>query len=84
MLDFTRSTMSHLIHHYVGNKGLGQEFMQSLSETNLQDDSTKTQVMNFLTQGFKSDIVYEFSKKDREVMIYSVQDYVRTLFKNPN
>lgn len=85
MLDFTRSDMSHLIHHHVGNKGLGHAFMQSLSETNLQDELTKHQLMLFLTQKFKSDIVYEFSKKDQDqVNIHSVQDYVRAIFKNNN
>lgn len=84
MLDFTRSDMSHLIHHQVGNKGLGHPFMQSLSETNLQDDQIKHQLMLFLTQNFKSEIVYEFSKKDEDqVRIHSVQDYVRDLFKVP-
>lgn len=83
MLNFTRSNMDHLIHHHVGNKGLGQAFMQSLSETNLQDDLTKTQLMNFLTQKFKSDIVYEFSQKNTDVFLHSVQDYVGDFFKNP-
>lgn len=84
MLNFTRSNMGHLIHHHVGNKGLGQAFMQSLSETNLQDDITKTQLMNFLTQNFKSDIVYEFSQKDTDVFLHSVQDYVIDFFKSPS
>lgn len=85
MLDFTRSDMGHLIHHYVGNKGLGHLLMQSLSETNLQDEATKTQLMIFFTQNFKSDIVYEFYKKDQEqIVIGSIQDYVRDFFKNPN
>jgi hypothetical protein len=76
--------MSHLIHHHVGNKGLGEAYMQSLSETNLQDDVTKTQLMNFLTQNFKSDVVYEFSKKDPyKVYIGSVQDYVSDFFMQP-
>lgn len=83
MLDFTRSNMSHLIHHYVGNKGLGGPLEQSLAETNLQDDVTKTQLMNFLTQNFKSDIVYEFKKKDTDVFIHSVQDYVSDFFTHP-
>jgi hypothetical protein len=85
MLNFTRSDMSHLIHHQVGNKGLGGAYMQSLSETNLQDDFTKTQLMLFLTQNFKSDVVYEFSKKDPDkVYIGSIQDYVSDFFKHPN
>lgn len=85
MLDFTRSDMGHLIHHYVGNKGLGGPLDLSLAETNLQDDLTKTQLMNFLTQNFKSDIVYEFRKKDPDqVSLYSVQDYCQRLFYNKN
>lgn len=85
MLDFTRSDMRHLIHHYVGNKGQGQMFMQSLSEVNLQDEQIKHQLMLFLTQNFKSDIVHEFSKKNQDqIGIGSVQDYVRDFFKDPN
>lgn len=85
MLDFTRSTMSHLIHHYVGNKGLGQTLEQSYGETIFHDDHTKHQIMSFLTKRFKSDIVFEFGKKDPDqVMIHSIQDHVRETFKSPD
>ncbi len=85
MLDFTRSNMSHLIHHHVGNKGLGHAIELSIGEITFHDDLIKDQVVNFLTSGFKSDIVYEFSKKDPDsIGIYSVHDYVRELFKKKN
>ncbi len=85
MLDFTRSEMSHLIHHYVGNKGLGHTMELSLGEITFHDDDSKNQVVNFLTNNFKSDIVYEFSKKDPDsIYIPDVHNCARELFKKNN
>lgn len=83
MLNFNRSNMSHLIHHHVGNKGLGHALELSLGEISFPEDYLKDQVFQFLINKFKSDIVYEFSKKDPDqVSLYSVQDYCQRLFYN--
>lgn len=85
MLEFTRSDMSHLIHHHVGNKGLGQTLELSLGKISFPEDYVKDQVFNFLINNFKSDIVYEFSKKDPDsIILHSIQDYVKAIFKNKN
>lgn len=80
MIEFTRSEMTNLVIHYVGNKGLGEELTFSDKEIKLNDDFTKDTLMRYLTTPFKSDMYYKF-KSTNEMYYHDVHCYVAELFK---
>ena len=47
MIDFSRSELTHLMIHYVGNNGLGEELNLSEELFEFKDDFTKTSENKF-------------------------------------
>ncbi|MGE0568626.1 MAG: nucleoid-associated protein [Bacteroidia bacterium] len=64
MIDFTRSTLSKFIIHFVGNKGLSEELTLSEKEVVIKDEFTKETLLRYLTSPFKTDIYYKFRKNE--------------------
>jgi hypothetical protein len=79
MIELTRMQLTNFAAHYVGNKGLGEAILKTDKEFEFKDDFTKNTMVQYLTNGFKNDIYYQF--KPSEVNIYGVKNYIESIFK---
>lgn len=79
MIELTRMQLTNFAAHYVGNKGLGEPILKTDKEFEFKDDFTKDTMVQYLTNGFKNDIYYEFKKS--EVNLYCVKNYIESIFK---
>jgi len=82
MIELTRMQLTNFAAHYVGNKGLGESILKTDKEVEFKDDFTQQTMVQYLTNGFKNDIYYQF--KSSEVNIYGVKNYIESIFKYKN
>lgn len=82
MIDFTRIQLTGLVGHYVGNKGLGMALNITDKEIDLNDDYTKTTMLQYMLKGFKTDIYYEFKNRS-EINLHDVKALAQDTFKYP-
>lgn len=83
MIEFTRSRLSKIATHFVGNSGLGEQNIISDKLYHFRDDNVKEIFFNFLVSGFKNDIYFNF-RRIEDTMIFDVKDSVQAIFKDEN
>jgi len=81
MIDLTRSRLSHIATHHVGNKGLGEALTLTEKQVEISDDFTLDTFMRYLTSGFKGGIYYKFKSKN-EMHYHDVKSYAQEIFKD--
>ncbi len=79
MIDFTRAQMTHFTIHSVGNKGLGEEMINSEKLIEFKDDFVKETVLRYFLAPFKTDIYHRFKGKV-DVSLASVANVCEDLF----
>lgn len=83
MIDFSRASLTKLSVSYVGNKGLGEELTIGEKNIEIQDDFVKETLVRYFTQGFKTDVYYQFKGKV-DISLASVANACEDIFKNEN
>ncbi|MGZ3884827.1 MAG: nucleoid-associated protein, partial [Bacteroidia bacterium] len=81
MIDFTRAELTHLIVHYVGNKGLGEELTLSEACFEFKDDFVKETVLRYFQTPFKTDIYHQFRSKS-EFNLKDVKAFSESIFES--
>ena len=81
MIDFTRSQITHLSIHFVGNKGLGEELTTSDKCYEFKDDFTKETLMRYFTHPFKTDIYHRF-KEQHDITLTTVVSVCEKIFSS--
>lgn len=78
MIEFNRMYMTNFAGHFVGNKELGEPIQKTDKEYEFKDEATKNIIVDYLVNGFKGDIYYQFKEKD--FTTYNVLTYVEGIF----
>ena len=81
MIEFSRAQLTHIVAHWVGNKGLGEELSTSQSLIEFSDDFVKDTTLRYFLSPFKTDIYYRFKGKI-DISLNSVANICEDLFKS--